>query len=230
MSNGKLSPRIKKKFPTIEEVSFKILIEAYKLLIELNQYELEWEEEQINQELVRFMKKSKLRVTYKLTIGVERKLFNENKPPIADNNPKKLPRIDINIVSWSFQDEIEQEYFFEAKNLYENNYKKRVASKHINRYIDTGIENFRISRYYNGSLVGYILEGDTTKIVDKLNIQLTKDRVTKDGKYKNRATNHLSSFEEKNYIKNFDCYYESKHLTPSEEEILIKHIFLDFIQ
>jgi len=230
MSNGRLSPRIKKKFPTIEEVSFKVLIEAYLKIIELNQYDIDWEEEQINLELVRFMKKSEFGIIKELTIGIERKLFNENKPPINDNNPKKLPRIDINIVSWRFQKGKALEYFFEAKNLYENNYKKKVASQHINRYIDTGIENFRISRYYNGSLVGYVLEGNTTKIIEKLNKQLTKDRVTEDGKYKNRAINHLSSFEQKNYIKNFDCYYESKHLTPSEEEILIKHIFLDFIQ
>ena len=146
MGSGQLSLKIQKKFPTIEDISFKILIEAYNSIFQLNQYSLDWEEEQINQELVRFMKKSELRVTYRLTIGIERKLFNENKPPVNDNNPKKLPRIDINIVSWSFQEGVELEYFFEAKNLYENDYKKRVASIHINRYIDTGIENFRISR------------------------------------------------------------------------------------
>jgi len=219
MSNGKLSLKIKKIFPTIEEISHKVLIEAYKTLIESKKYNLDWEEEQINQQLVIFMKKSKLRVDYNLTIGVERKLFNENKPPIADNNPKKLPRIDINIVSWYFQKDTELEYFFEAKNLYENNYEKRVASQYINRYIDTGIENFRISRYYNGSLVGYILNGKIDKIIDKLNIQLAKDR-----KNKNIATNHLSSFKQ----KNFDYYYESLHLTPLKEQINIKHIFLKF--
>jgi len=228
MGSGKLSQRIIKKVPTIEEISFKVLIEAYKLLIESNQYDLSWEEEQINQQLVVFMRKSELRVNYHLTIGMERKLFNENKPPITDNNPKKLPRIDINIASWSFQKDTELEYFFEAKNLYENNYNKKVASSYINRYIDTGIENFRISRYYNGSLVGYVLEGDTTKIVKKLNIQLTKDRVTEDGKYKNRAINHLSSFEKKDYIKEFDSYYESIHLTPSKKKMVIKHLFFKF--
>jgi hypothetical protein len=223
MGSGQLSPKIKKKFPTIEEISFKVLIESYKLLIGSNEYDLSWEEEQFNQQLVVFMKKSELRIDYHLTIGVERKLFNENKPPIADNNPKKLPRIDINIVSWSFQKDKELEYFFEAKNLYENNYQKKVAAKYINRYIDSGIENFRISRYYNGSLVGYILDGEIINVIDKLNVQLTKDR-----KNKNKASNNLSSFEQKNYIKNFDCYYESKHLTPSKEEMLIKHVFLKF--
>ena len=223
MANGKLSQRIIKEVPTIEDISFQILIEAYRQIIEVNQYSLDWEEEQFNQELVVFMKKSKLRIKYKLTIGLERKLFNENELPTNDNNPKKLPRIDINIVSWSFQEDIELEYFFEAKNLYENDCNQKKASSYINRYIDTGIENFRISRYYNGSLVGYVLDGDIAKVIDKLNIQLKKDR-----KNKNKAINNLSPFERKNYIKDFEYYYESKHLTPSEEEILIKHIFLKF--
>ncbi len=222
MASGKLSLNIRNKFPTIENISFKILIEAYRQIINLNQYDLDWEEEQFNQELVVFMRKSELRIKYKLTIGVERKLFNENALPLDDNNPKKLPRIDINIVSWSFQKGVEQEYFFEAKNLYENDYKKKIASAYINRYIDTGIENFRISRYYNGSLIGYVLDGDIAKVIDKLNIQLRKDRKN------NRVINNLSSFERKNCIKNFEYYYESKHLTPTEEEILIKHIFLEF--
>ena len=223
MGSGKLSLKIRTKFPTIEDISFQILIEAYKTIIKSNHYDLDWEEEQINQELVVFMKKSALRIKYKLTIGVERKLFNEDEVPINDNNPKRLPRIDINIVSWSFQKDIELEYFFEAKNLYENDYKKKIASQYINRYIDTGIENFRIGRYSNGSLVGYILEGKTTRIIDKLNIQLTKDR-----KNKNQAINSLSLLNQTNYMKIFEYCYESKHLTPSKEEMLIKHIFLKF--
>lgn len=166
-------------FIKFEKTCMQVLVEAYRAIIELNQYNLDWDEEQFSQELVRFMKKSKLRIEYKLTIGVERKLSNEDKLPINDNNPKKLPRIDINIASWNFQKDSEWEYFFEAKNLYENDYRKKIASAYINRYIDTGIENFRIKRYYNGSLIGYILEGDMTRIIDKLNIQLKKDRKNK---------------------------------------------------
>ncbi len=223
MGSGKLSLNIKKKFPTIEDISFKILIEAYRVLIESNQYDLDWEEEQINQQLVVYMRKSKIRNKYQLTIGLERKLFNENELPIQNNNPKKLPRIDINIVSWSFQENSELEYFFEAKNLYENDYGKKIASAYINRYIDTGIENFRIDRYNNGSIIGYILNGDIDNIIEKLNIQLKKDR-----KNKNKVVNYLSAIEKKNYIKGFDCYYESKHLDLSKEEMLVKHIFLKF--
>lgn len=167
------------------------------------------------------MRKSKLRTKYKLTIGVERKLFNEEQSPIDTNNPKKLPRIDINIVSWSFQKDIELEYFFEAKNLSEKNWYKKSgakvdASSYQRRYIQTGIENFRTGRYYNGSLVGYILEGEIEPILDKLNTRLVKD------------TNSLKIIDKINFIKDFSHCYESKHITFSSNEINIKHIFFKF--
>ncbi|CAA6802194.1 MAG: Unknown protein [uncultured Sulfurovum sp.] len=221
MSNGKVSKKIQQVFPTIEQISFQILIEAYKGITNCNQYDLDWEEEQFNQELVVFMKKSRLRTKYKLTIGVERKLFNEEQSPIDTNNPKKLPRIDINIVSWNFQKDIELEYFFEAKNLSEKNWYKKSgakvdASSYQRRYIQTGIENFRTGRYYNGSLIGYILEGGIEPIIDKLNTRLVKD------------TNRLKTIDKINFIKDFSDCYESKHITFSSKEINIKHIFFKF--
>jgi len=221
MSSGKISQKIKKAFPTIEKVSFQVLIEAYNQMLQVNKYDLNWEEEQFNQELVVFMKKTNLRKQYKLTIGIERKLFDENELPIAENNPKKLPRIDINIVSWSFQNNEELEYFFEAKNLYESDWNKKVASKYYNRYIDTGIENFRIKRYINGSLVGYILSGEILPVIRKLNIQLKKNRLN------NKAINSLSLIEKIDYLKDFSYCYESLH-SRENEEIKIKHIFLRF--
>ncbi|CAA6819174.1 MAG: Unknown protein [uncultured Sulfurovum sp.] len=221
MSNGKVSKKIQQVFPTIEQVSFQVLIEAYKGITNCNQYDLDWEEEQFNQELVVFMRKSKLRIKYQLTIDVEKKLFNEEQSPIDTNNPKKLPRIDINIVSWNFQKDIELEYFFEAKNLSEKNWYKKSgvkidASSYQRRYIQTGIENFRTGRYYNGSLIGYILEGGIEPIIDKLNSRLVKD------------TNSLKMIDKINFIKDFSDCYESKHITFSSNEISIKHIFFKF--
>ena len=125
MSSGRINQKIKKIFLTIEKISLQVLIEAYNHMVQVNKYDLNWEEEQFNQELVVFMKKSKLRKQYKLSIGIERKLFDEDELPVDENNPKKLPRIDINIVSWSFQKNEELEYFFEAKNLYESDWNKK---------------------------------------------------------------------------------------------------------
>jgi len=221
---GKLNSKIRAIFfSSFEKICMQVLIKAYDSIIKDNKYNINWDEEIFSAYLFSHMEKLDITSKNKLHINIEDKLLDINKLPVEENNPKKLPRVDISFASWEVIKNKKVRYFFETKNLYENNYEKKVASAYINRYIDTGIENFRISRYYNGSLVGYVLEGETSKIIDKLNIQLTKDR-----KNKNKAINHLSSFEQKNYIKNFDYYYESRHLAPSKEEILIKHIFLKF--
>jgi len=221
MSSGQLSDKIIKKIPSIEEISLEILIRAYKNVIKTNQYDVDWEEEQFSSHLVSFMKKSLLRKKYHLYIGIEKKFLNENELPIKDNDPKRAPRIDINIASWKFVKNEESEYFFEAKNLYENNWNKKVASKYYNRYIDTGIENFRINKYYNGSLIGYVLQGNITIIIDKINIQLKKDRKM------NKAVNCLSPIEKIDYIKDFSYCYESMH-NGKDKKLKIKHIFLKF--
>ena len=98
---------------------------------------------------------------------------------------------------------------------------KKIASRYYNRYIDTGIENFRIKRYTNGSLIGYILSGEIIPILNNLNIQLKKDRL------KNQAINSLSLIEKIDAIKDFSHCYESLH-RGKDNELRIKHIFLKF--
>ena len=221
---GKVNSKIRAIFLLkFEKICMQVLIEAYNCVTEDNKYDVDWEEEAFSAHIFSYMEKLDLTSKHKLHINIEYNLLDINKLPIDENSPKKLPRIDIGFESWEIIKNKKVKYFFEAKNLYENNYKKKVASQYINRYIDTGIENFRIGRYSNGSLVGYILEGKTTRIIDKLNIQLTKDR-----KNKNQAINSLSLLKQTNYMKIFEYCYESKHLTPSKEEMLIKHIFLKF--
>jgi len=221
---GKLSATISKKLSstlTIEIVSFKILIEAYNLALSQKEFSLDWDEEQISQYLVDVMKKSELRVKHQLVIGLERKLNDSLQLPLGVNHPKRLPRIDINIVSWSFSKDIEQEYFFEAKNLCENNWIKKNGSKvsssyYQKRYIDTGIENFRKGRYFDGSIIAYVLQGNTTNIISKINNRLYKD------------TNTIENIQILKLIPIFQDIYKSIHVTPLGDNLDIKHIFLKF--
>lgn len=212
--------KTKKALPTIEQIAIELLIEAYNVAILKKEYDLSWEEEQITQYLLDLMKNSELKIKNKLVIGVEKKLNNSKLLPIGNNHPKKLPRIDISIVSWNFND-TELEYFFEAKNLSENTWCKCsgsqvVGSSYQRRYITTGIENFRIDRYYNGSIVGYIVEGNTFSIINKINNRLIKD------------SNTVQTIKKSNFTSTFNEIYNSKHITPSSDEIEIKHIFLKF--
>jgi len=218
---GKLSSKIKSAFPSLEYISFKLLIEVYDLSLDLKEYSLDWEEEQFSQYLVDIMKRSPLRVKYQLTIGVERKLNDGTKLPLGDNHPKKLPRIDINIISWSFVKDVEQEYFFEAKNLCENNWKKKTGARvsseyYLDRYVSTGVENFRAGRYYDGAIIGYLLEGNIENIITKLNSRLSTD------------TNTIEVIRNLVFVSGFNHIYCSKHITPLDDEIEVKHLFLKF--
>ena len=219
--SGKINQKVRKSFPTIEEISLKVLIEAYKSVLSNNLYNLDWKEKQFSVHLLSFMKKSNLKTTYHLTMDSERELIEYDELPIDDNDPDKVPRIDIRILSWKFAKDKEVEYFFEAKNLSQRNWNKKSgtlvsASYYYGRYIDTGIENFRTNRYYDGSLLGYILQGKIVPIVENLNKQLNQD------------TNTINQIENIKYIKGFSHCYKSKHLTPSKKELNIKHVFLKF--
>lgn len=219
--SGKLSLKVKKSFPTIETVSIGLLIEAYHLAMIDKGYDLDWEEEQFNAFLLSIMNKLDITKKYQLHIDIEKKLLKEDELPVGVNDPKKLPRIDLNIESWLFKDGEKLKYFFEAKNLCQNNWNKKSAVKvsasyYQNRYIDTGIENFRIGRYYDGALVGYVLEGNVLPIIDKLNIILSK------------YANTINKLEPLSHTSSFKDIYSSTHFTPTGDSLNIKHIFLKF--
>ena len=68
----------------------------------------------------------------------------------------------------------------------ENNWIKKSTSATIDahklrkRYIKTGIANFTSGRYPNGCLLGYVVEGNTHKIVELLNKILIAEKRTKE--------------------------------------------------
>ncbi|MDX4065588.1 hypothetical protein Q6A91_06070 [Aliarcobacter skirrowii] len=213
--------KTKKSIPPIEQISIKLLIDSFTLVKTNKQYNLDWDEEQFSSHIVSYMNKHILTSTFHLHINIEEKLLDLNILPIGKNNPKYLPRIDISISSWIFEDNKKLQYFFEAKNLSENNWKKetgkRVNAKYyLDRYISTGIESFRIKKYYNGSIIGYILEGNITNIITKLNKELLNNSYT------------IQDIKNLNLLPSCDEIYHSKHQTPSTDSIEIKHIFLKF--
>ncbi len=213
--------KTKKSIPPIEQISIKLLIDSFTLVKTNKQYNLDWDEEQFSSHIVSYMNKHILTSTFHLHINIEEKLLDLNILPIGKNNPKYLPRIDISISSWIFEDNKKLQYFFEAKNLSENNWKKetgkRVNAKYyLDRYISTGIESFRIKKYYNGSIIGYILEGNITNIITKLNKELLNNSYT------------IQDIKNLNLLPSCDEIYHSKHKTPSTDSIEIKHIFLKF--
>ncbi|AGR78391.1 hypothetical protein A7H1H_2149 [Aliarcobacter butzleri 7h1h] len=212
--------KTKNCIPPIEQVSIKLLIDSFNLVKTDKLYNLDWDEEQFSSHIVSYMNNHFLTSAFHLHINIEEKLLDLNILPIGKNNPKYLPRIDISISSWIFKNNEKLQYFFEAKNLSENNWEKGTGKKvnakyYLDRYILTGIENFRTKRYYNGSIIGYILEGNITNIVTKLNMKLLNN------------SNTIQNIENVNLLPSCEIYH-SKHQTPDTDSIEIKHIFLKF--
>ena len=88
-----------------------------------------------------------------------------------------------------------------------------IVIYYLDRYISTGVENFRIKKYFNGILIGYILQGDKLNIINELNFRLLNN------------LNTIQEIRNSNFLPSCSDIYHSKHQTPTTDSIEIKHIF-----
>lgn len=114
----------------------------------------------------------------------------------------KLPRIDFRLTNIFAEKEFK--YFLEAKRLKENNSDLKRA------YISEGMDRFISKKYPVGCMLGYLLEGKTSKTVDGINRLLEKDK----------RNAEILIFKNHKLIK---AYYESDHL----EIGILKHLIFD---
>lgn len=184
-----------------EQKCYQLIIDAYQTSLAEETIQLDWNENDISSELHQHIKENPLRLKWKVSTNME--------PDILKDIPKvkgfsdKFPRMDFRLTS--FRSTYECEYFFEAKNLKQNDYALK------RRYINTGIDNFVTKKYENGSLIGYLLEGKTDETVKGINSLLEKDK---------RQTETLKFTANKLH----KSYYESNH----SDIGILKHLIFDF--
>lgn len=183
-----------------EQKCFHLINEACQNSLSEAVLQLDWNENDITSELHKHIKENPLRIKWRVSSNVEVTL-PKNIPKVK-GFADKFPRIDIRLTS--FISIYEYEYFFEAKNL------KQDDSALKRRYIDTGIDNFVSGKYKNGSLLGYLIKGNTNKTIEGINRLLEND---------NRNTEILIFKSH----KIFEYFYESEHLKIGT----LKHIILD---
>jgi hypothetical protein len=184
-----------------EQKCFRLIVDAFQASLAEQIIQLDWNENDISFELHEHIKENPFRVKWKVSTNIEADIPKDI--PKEKGFSDKFPRIDFRLTS--FISVFEYEYFFEAKNLKQND------SKLKRRYIKTGIDNFVSNKYENGSLIGYLLEGKTNETILGINSLLRKDN-------RNTETLNLKS------NKLVETYYESNH---SKIETL-KHLILDF--
>lgn len=180
---------------------FSLIIEAYQVTINEKIIQLDWNENDIAQELCEKLDGNPKRLQWFISATREFHLSTttNKKKGFAD----KLPRVDLRMSS--IISKLEFKYFFEAKRLKENDSGLKRS------YIDDGMDRFTTKKYPSGCMLGFLLQGNVNKTVKGINKLLIKDK---------RNTQTLNS--KKNDLHN--DYFESKHV----EIGVLKHLIFDF--
>lgn len=195
----------------------QLLLESHKELVSKGTSFKEADENSITVQLIGCMNKNPISSDYK--IDITREQYLDSAAVYAGlEDPDASPRIDIRFMTWTSPEKFE--YFFEAKNLYENDFTKTGnktptnAKSYQQRYIDTGIQNFINGKYSRGCLIGYVLEGNPEKIADKINELL---------KLSGRSAECLNK---KSAFGRIRVHYESTHT--GKHLVELTHYFLNF--
>jgi hypothetical protein len=184
-----------------EQKCCRLIVEAYQTSLTEKVIQSNWNENDISSELHRLIKENPLRLKWKVSANVEADIPKDI--PKVKGFSDTFPRIDFRLTS--FISSYEYEYFFEAKNVKQND------SALKRRYIETGIDNFVSQKYENGSLIGYLLEGKINETIKAINSLLEKDK-------RNTETLILKS------NKLIKTNYESNHSNIGT----LKHLIFDF--
>jgi len=201
-----------------EILCISLLVDAYKSALKDKLFDVDWKENSFTKYLVSFIHTNPVTAKNKLFVKLQPEPENDNLPiEGTKDDPDRQPRIDIWYGSYG---KTRNEYYIEAKNICNNDWKKGngskvSASKLKRRYIITGIENFVTGRYPKGCLVGYVINSNTVDCVNGINKLLKKD---------NRQNETLVKYT---ILKGFENSFTSTH-SQKMETILLKHIFLEF--
>ncbi len=196
--NTNIHEKFKKAF---EFKCFNLIIDAYQVTINEKIIQLDWNENDISQELCEKLDCNPKRLKWSISATREFHLSTttNKKKGFAD----KLPRVDLRMSS--ITSKLEFKYFFEAKRLKENDSGLKRS------YIDDGMDRFTSKKYPSGCMLGFLLQGNVNKTVKGINKLLIKDK---------RNTQTLNS--KKNDLHK--DYFESSHI----EIGVLKHLIFDF--
>jgi hypothetical protein len=197
-----LNPNIYEKFRNaFEQNCCSLIIGAYQTLLEEQVIQLDWNENDISQELYEKIDINPKRLEWNITALREFHLTQNVKKEKKFAN--KLPRIDFRMSTIS--NESEYKYYCEAKQLRETDLKLKKA------YIHEGMDRFIQKKYPKGCMLGYLLYGKVEATINGINDILNKEKSSTD-----------TLFFKSNRLLN--TYYESNH----SEIGILKHFIFDF--
>ncbi len=219
MMDGKLNAKYAADFKNIFRIHcLTLLAEAYQDLKDKLIVTIDWEEENISANIFNYIDRCTNSIVWNINISDEFRIYNDTILK-GEKSAKTAPRIDLRLTTNWVEAEVKLLFYVEAKNLVENDYYKSgrqtkiYAKEKHERYINTGIDNFISNRYPYGCILGYVLLGNSNRIVDKINICLDN---------KSRTDEYLKPIE--NPVRNLEYCYQSTHCNGLE----LNHFLLQF--
>lgn len=188
---GTIGSNIKQAFvESFQHNCITLVCQAHDVLYGRNAITQDMDEETISTCLYDCVRNNQYTIELGIHVNIEHRLL-----PIGyvqtPTPSKQLSRIDFHFEAdcWE-QTHVERfEYFMEAKNLYEHNFKKSSntsitnAKYYYKRYIETGIDHIIKGDYpSNAIILGYVLIGDMNPVVNDINSELSS---------LNRSSEHL---------------------------------------
>ncbi len=190
----------------------KVLIKSYNTSLSLKKYTKDWEEKTFSSHLVSLMKQCEIAVKYDLIITKEEELEDE----AIDNGLKSANEANpIDIRFHNIWQKLRFDYVIEAKNISNSRWQKSNlnnvnASQQQTEYITKGVDRFLSGHFKDkkGCMVGYIVNGNLSDILNKIN-----------DKFKNQSRVKENIYQVES--KELNCtIYNSKH-----KERDLKHLF-----
>lgn len=203
-------PNISQDF---EALCIWIITKAYKKMKSGKDYDRIWKETKFTAVLYKYMRYVRTKHDKKIIIVYEGHLLDDEE--YIYNDPDEAPRIDLKLSGNWYEEEVY--YGIESKILVQSNWGSRKHSYLKNRYINTGIDNYKSGKYASkvrrSCIAGYILQGSSSKTVEDINTILKK---------KQRHSECLKKYSTQPLV------YRSEHVRQNNLTIELKHIILCF--
>jgi len=215
---SKISLKVQQKFRSaFANLCIESVQKGYDQMRLDNDYQVHWEEDTITFWLIEAIRKTKFLNQHRILVNYQPPIYSK-RMVLSGISLLSAPRVDFKFSK--FYGPVDYNYYMEAKNLSEEDWKKPSGAKvragyQRDRYIETGIENYLNDRYPEGCLVAYVVNGKEANIVKALNKSIGR---------RQEKSPYIGLVQKDNTMVSTICYCSHNPLTRGVRTLY--HLFL----
>ncbi len=219
-------------------------IHAYRIFNQSHEVRYEWEEDTFTLNLVDYIRHATRAQKLPLSVQPQTPIYT-SQMKIGNVTPKRAVKIDIRMWNYSWYSDDQVYFAWECKLVVD----KPIEKKHnrlVPEYVTKGIVRFLdesweyASDVNDAGMIGYVLYGNTSDIVDSINYAILNPPSLPQSKDADphrwqaiHAAQRLSHADclkqcEVDFVDNFAVYQSLHNRTFSENDIQLYHLFLSF--